>query len=65
MRKYSVILLVLLGLLVVVAGTLELLREASVLILSFKFFGGLLIIILGLWVVACAIECRSGSYQRT
>ncbi len=56
--RYSVLLLVLLGAVVVVAGLLDLLREAQVLIFSFAGFGAVLIVILGLWIVTCAVECR-------
>ena|GEM_PF-6413308 len=58
MRRFSVLLLVMLGAVVVIAGVLDLLREAQVLTFSFTGFGSVLIIVLGLWIVACAIECR-------
>jgi hypothetical protein len=50
MRKYSVILLVLLGAIVVAAGSVELLREAGAITFSLKLFAPLLIVILGLWL---------------
>ncbi len=58
LRRFSVLLLVLLGVVVVVAGVLDLLREAQVLAFSFTGFGSVLIVVLGLWIVACAVECR-------
>ncbi len=65
MRKFSVLLLVLLGIIIIAAGTLEVLREADVLTLSLRVFAPLLVVVLGLWIVACASECRTGWYQST
>jgi hypothetical protein len=64
MRKYSLTLLVLLGALLAVAGTLEFLREVEIVNLSLKTFGGVLVVVLGLWVIVCAVECGSSSYQQ-
>jgi hypothetical protein len=64
MRKYSVVLLVLLGAIVVVAGSVELLRESGVITFSLKLFAPLLIVVLGLWVMACAVECKAPCYQQ-
>jgi len=58
MKQFSVLLLVVLGVIVVAAGTLDLLRETQVLTFSFSVFSPLLIVVLGLWIVACAVECR-------
>ncbi len=58
MKRYGVVLLVLIGLLVVAAGTVELLREAGVITLELDVFGSILIVMLGLWITACALECR-------
>jgi hypothetical protein len=58
MKQFSLVLLVLLGAIIVAAGTLDLLRVAKVLAFSFNLFSPLLIVVLGLWIVACAYECR-------
>lgn len=58
MRRFSVLLLVFLGIIVVAAGTVELLRETQVLTFSLNLFGPLLVVVLGFWIVACAVECR-------
>ncbi len=65
MRKYSLVLVLLLGAIVIVAGALEFLREAGVLTFSLRLFGPVLLVVLGLWVVACAVECRGVTYQKT
>jgi hypothetical protein len=64
-RKYSMILLLFLGAIVVTAGALEMLREAEVLTFSLRIFAPLLLIVFGLWIAACAIECKAGCYPRT
>ena len=56
--KYNVLLLALLGVVVVAAGAVEVAREAGVLIVGLNVFGSVLIVLLGLWIVTCAIECR-------
>lgn len=58
MRQFSVLLLVALGVIVVFAGVVALLEETQLLTIGLNFFGPLLILVLGLWIVACAIECR-------
>jgi len=58
MTNYSVLLLALLGVVVVAAGGGELAREAGALTAGLNVFGSVLIILLGLWMVTCAIECR-------
>ena len=60
MKRFSVFLLVFLGAIVVAAGMLELLREAQVLMFNFDAFSPLLIVVLGLWIVSCAVECSRG-----
>lgn len=57
-RRYSVILLVLLGFVIVMAGAFDLLREAGVFGGGLDFFGSLLIVVVGLWVITCGVECR-------
>ncbi len=58
MRRFSVFLLVLLGAIIIVAGTVELLRQVQFLTFSLNVFGPVLILVLGLWIIACAVECR-------
>ena len=58
MAKYSVLFLALLGIVVVAAGAVELIKESGVLMVGLDVFGSVLIVLLGLWIVACAIECR-------
>jgi surface polysaccharide O-acyltransferase-like enzyme len=57
MKQFSVLLLALLGVIVVAAGTLDLLKEAQVLTLNFNLFRPVLVMVLGLWIVVCAVEC--------
>jgi hypothetical protein len=58
MRKYSLLLFVALGLIIIAAGAIDLLNEAGVFTLRLDIFGSLLIVLVGLWITACAIECR-------
>ncbi len=58
MRRYSVALLVAIGFIVIAAGTLDLLVEAGVVVGGLHLFGGLLVVAVGLWITACAVECR-------
>ena len=58
MTKHNVPLLALLGVVVVVAGVGELAREAGFLTVGLNVFGSVLIVLLGIWIVSCAIECR-------
>jgi hypothetical protein len=58
MRRYSILLLVALGLVIIAAGAIDLLNEAGVFALRLDIFGSLLIVLVGLWITACAIECR-------
>jgi hypothetical protein len=50
-EQFSVLMLVILGAIIVVAGTLDLLRETQVLTFSFTGLGSLPIVVLGLWIV--------------
>ncbi|MGD0643924.1 MAG: hypothetical protein ABSA75_03365 [Candidatus Bathyarchaeia archaeon] len=57
MKRYSAALLVLLGLVIIVAGTIEPLREANIMAIRPDIFSSLLIIVLELWMTVCAMEC--------
>jgi hypothetical protein len=59
MRRYSVFVLLLLGVVVIAAGSFELLRETGVFTGGLDIFGSLLIVVLGLWIITCGIECRT------
>jgi len=59
MAKYGVLLLALLGVVVVAAGVVELIKEAGLLTVGLDVVGSALIVLLGIWIMACAIECRS------
>jgi len=63
MRKYSVALLVLLGIVVIIAGAVELVRETGVLAIRLDILGSVLIVMLGLWIVACAFECKRSTLK--
>ena len=63
MGRFSVLLLVLLGVVVVAAGLLDLLREAQILVFSFTGLGSVLIVLLGIWIVVCAVECKHSLEQ--
>lgn len=65
MRKYSMILLVLLGIVVIVAGAFELLTETGIIAIKLNIVGSVLIVMVGLWIAVCAIECRSGYYDNS
>ena len=60
MIRYSVLLLAFLGIVIMAAGAVELIRQAGVLTVDLDVFGSMLIVLLGLWIVTCAIECRKG-----
>jgi len=57
-RRYSVLLLVLLGLIVVATGALSLLRETGVFVGGLGVFSALVVVVLGLWIMTCSVECR-------
>ncbi len=58
LRRYSVILLVLLGFIVIAAGAVDILMEVGFLTSGLHIFGGLLVVVVGLWITVCAVECR-------
>ncbi len=58
MRRYSVALLIVIGFIVVVAGAMDLLVEAGIVVGGLHLFGGLLVVAVGLWITACALECN-------
>ena len=60
MRKASLLLEVLLGAIMVAAGVFGLLRKPEVLYGGLDFFGAVFIIVPGLWIFACNVECRRG-----
>jgi hypothetical protein len=62
-KNFSVWLLVVLGFIVVAAGTVDLLKETGLLSLSVNFFGPILIVAVGLSITACAVECK-GIYDK-
>jgi hypothetical protein len=64
MRKIAFYLLAALGAIVVIAGAMEFLRETEIVTFSFKAFAPAFVVVLGLWVMACAIECRNNAYQK-
>lgn len=58
MRRYSVLLLVVLGIIIIAAGIVDLLNEAGMFNVELHIFGPLLIIAVGLWMLACVFECK-------
>ncbi len=64
MRKVAYILLVALGAIIVSSGTLVALREAAIVTISLKVLAPVFVVFLGLWIIACAIECRNNTYQK-
>ena len=65
MRKYSAILLVLLGAVIIVAGAVGILKETNVLSVNSDVFGPVLFFVVGVWIVACALECRTRYFNDT
>lgn len=61
MKKYSMLTLILLGTAIIATGSAALLADAGIVAISLKGFGALLVLLVGLWVIACAVECHRPS----
>lgn len=59
MRRISNFLFVALGATIIASGFLAALREATVITFSLKWISPLFIVLIGLWVVICAFECKN------
>jgi len=65
LRKYSAILLVLLGAVIIVAGAVGTLKETNVLSVNLDVFGPVLFVVVGVWIVGCALEFRTWHFNDT